>query len=106
MDGADPDPDGCEELLLAAAFSLTSSLWTCKFALASVDCAAVSCAWSAVVSSEPSFCPAPTCWPGWTATDVTVPLTANGTSACCTGFSVPTSCRAAVTSDGVTVASR
>jgi hypothetical protein len=111
VDGADvddPEPDDGDpdDGLLAAVFSLASSLWTCRFALASVDCAAVSCAWSAVASSEPSFCPARTAWPGCTATDFTVPLTANGTSASCTGLSVPTSCRAAVTSDGVTVASR
>ncbi len=76
---------------------LAMSLLTCRFALASADCAAVSAAWSDVGSSVPSLCPAVTCWPGLTATACTVPSAAKPTPAWCTGVSVPTSGSVAVT---------
>ncbi len=92
--------------VVVAVFWLAVSLATRRFALARVDCAAVRSALSDVVSSQPSVCPAVTCWPGFTATAATDPLTEKATSACCTGVSVPTTCRAAVTFAEVTLASR
>ena len=79
---------------------------TCRFAWSRVDCAAASAARSDALLSEPSRCPAVTRWPDRTATVATVPLTGNGTSACCAGLSVPTTSIAALTCAGVTVASR
>ena len=82
------------------------SLDTCRLAWASVDCAAVSSARSDALLSFPSTCPAVTRWPARTLTAATVPLTGNGTSACCAGLIVPTTLSVALTCAGVTVASR